>query len=633
MPKFTTPENLYFQIDKQSVGPYTEGNEANEILRVFQPEQGIDVLYRNPLTNNDSTEIIEDRDSRIKLGTFTLNNRGFWEDINFNEATFSPYLSDGRGVVETEIIEDGNGEKIVKRDPGTTSSTYRYSIDALPFVTNPNDGDEIIRVDRYWDKKINSTEHYLATEGKINYYIYPRTDGRLESGNIDLFSQRNRKDSSLNKFTSYSSNEETESGFYLFKLNWGDGSPLEHTTKPKLLEGTTLLDHIYEKPGFYTISGVVYVSYSGKTVDMYERFETNILLNESRINEFNLYEYENFATIGGISDKSTLVKSIYNTIGFNPLTGDSSKANLELIKGLNDFDKLKLLNFVYKISSEDVVEKFNDLIQPYSMEILDQTETEIEGATAETLIEDQAILGCMDPNADNYNSEADEDDGSCSYSISVVTQVASDGEALGLTIGEPGVIRGIRGNLTTVIPPGYNADGTSIEPDIVGGSFGGGNVDPETFDEYTIEIIDGGPAQIEAGTDSNTNGYPIINPTNRLNGIDTWVLLDVSVNQPDDAGNFYGWVIPDNIEYAVADFSFINNPDGEGTVGEWNEGPFNPTLDTDPNTPPFGGINATEQIAIRLKEPVGVPGPDNYQNLNIYGIWVEPGVSSGNTRP
>ena len=60
MPKFTTPENLYFQIDKQSVGPYTEGNEANEILRVFQPEQGIDVLYRNPLTNNDSTEIIED---------------------------------------------------------------------------------------------------------------------------------------------------------------------------------------------------------------------------------------------------------------------------------------------------------------------------------------------------------------------------------------------------------------------------------------------------------------------------------------------------------------------------------------------------------------------------------------------
>jgi hypothetical protein len=67
MPKFTTPDNLYTQIDKQSVGPYTEGNELNENLRVFQPEQGIDIVYKNPLVNNDSTEIVEDRDSRIKL--------------------------------------------------------------------------------------------------------------------------------------------------------------------------------------------------------------------------------------------------------------------------------------------------------------------------------------------------------------------------------------------------------------------------------------------------------------------------------------------------------------------------------------------------------------------------------------
>ena len=619
MPKFTTPDNLYTQIDKQSVGPYTEGNELNENLRVFQPEQGIDIVYKNPLVNNDSTEIIEDRDSRIKLGTFTLNNRGFWEDINFNESTFQPYLTGNRTVVETELIDDGNGDKIIKRDPGSTSSTYKYSIDALPFVIDPNNEDEIIRVDRYWDKKINSTEHYLATEGKINYYIYPRTDARLESGNIDLFSERSRKDYSINKFTSAAAGS---SNFFLFKLNWGDGSPLEHTTEPKLMEGTTLLEHTYEKPGFYTISGVIFVGNSDN-VFMYERFETTILLNESKINEFNLYGYENFATIGGISTQSTLVKSIYNTIGFNPLTGDSSKANLELIKGLNDFDKLKLLNFVYKISSEDVISKFIDLVQPYSIEIFDQTDSEIEGEAAEVLIEDELFYGCMDINADNYDSTADTDDGSCSYSINLVTQVASENEALGLTIGEPGVIRGVRGILTTTIPDGYNADGTPMEDAIIEAE----DLDPETFIQYTIEISNGNPVQIQGQ-------YPIINPTNRLNGIDTWVLLDASINQPDNADNFYGWVIPDNIEYAVADFSFTNNASGNGTVGEWNEGPFNPTNQTDnPNMPPFGGINATKQIAIRLKEPVGEPGPSNYQDLNIYGIWVEPGSSGNNTRP
>jgi len=618
MPKFTTPDNLYTQIDKQSVGPYTEGNELNENLRVFQPEQGIDIVYKNPLVNNDSTEIVEDRDSRIKLGTITLNNRGFWEDINFNESTFQPYLTGNRTVVETELIEDGNEEIIVKRDPGSTSSTYKYSIDALPFVIDPNNEDEIIRVDRYWDKNINSNEHYLTTEGKINYYIYPRTDARLESGNIDLFSERDRKDYAISKFTSTAGGD---GGFFLFKLNWGDGSPLEHTTEPKLMEGTTLLEHTYEKPGFYTISGVIFVGNSDN-VFMYERFETTILLNESKINEFNLYEYENFATIGGISTQSTLVKSIYNTIGFNPLTGDSSKANLELIKGLNDFDKLKLLNFVYKISSEDVISKFIDLIEPYSMEIFDQTDSENEGEAAEVLIEDQAILGCMDPNADNYNSEAGEDDGSCSYSINLVTQVASENEALGLTIGEPGVIRGVRGILTTTIPDGYNADGTPMEADIIGAE----DLDPETFIQYTIEISNGNPVQIQGQ-------YPIINPTNRLNGIDTWVLLDASINQPDNADNFYGWVIPDNIEYAVANFSFTNNASGNGTIGEWNEGPLNPTSTDNPNMPPFGGISATEQIAIRLKEPVGEPGPSNYQDLNIYGIWVEPGSSGNNTRP
>jgi len=619
MPKFTTPENLYTQIDKQSVGPYTEGNELNEILRVFQPEQGIDVLYRNPLVNDDSTEIVDDMDSRIKLGTFTLNNRGFWEDINFNESTFQPYLTGNRNLVETKLIKDGSGETIVKRDPGSTSSTYRYSIDALPFVTNPNDGDEIVRVDRYWDKKINSTEHYLATEGKINYYIYPRTDGRLESGNIDLFSERDRKDYAISKFTTTAGGD---GGFFLFKLNWGDGSSLEHTTEPKLMEGTTLLEHTYEKPGFYTISGVIFVGNSDN-VFMYESFETTILLNESKINEFNLYEYENFATIGGISTQSTLVKSIYNTIGFNPLTGDSSKANPELIKGLNDFDKLKLLNFVYKISSEDVISKFIDLIEPYNIEIFDQTDSEIEGEAAEVLIEDEFFYGCMDINADNYDSTADTDDGSCSYSINLVTQVASENEALGLTIGEPGVIRGVRGILTTTIPDGYNADGTPMEDAIIEAE----DLDPETFIQYTIEISNGNPVQIQGQ-------YPIINPTNRLNGIDTWVLLDASINQPDNADNFYGWVIPDNIEYAVADFSFTNNASGNGIVGDWNEGPFNPTNQTDnPNMPPFGGISATEQIAIRLKEPVGESGPSNYQDLNIYGIWVEPGSSGNNTRP
>ena len=37
-------------------------------------------------------KIVEDFDKRIPLGTYTLNNRDFWENNNFNESTFQSYF-------------------------------------------------------------------------------------------------------------------------------------------------------------------------------------------------------------------------------------------------------------------------------------------------------------------------------------------------------------------------------------------------------------------------------------------------------------------------------------------------------------------------------------------------------------
>jgi len=376
----------------------TEGNIGSSELIVFQPEKGIDITYKNPIVNNDSTEIIEDRDGRKKLGTLTLNNRDFWENINFNEDSFQPFLIEDKETVKTSVIKDGNGDDIVTKE--INSTIYEYSIDALPFVTNPNDGDEIIRVDRYWDKKINLTEHYLATEGKINYYIYPRADGRLESGNIDLFSPRGLKTSSggKNRFTTYAEGPEG-TGYYLFKLNWGDGSPLEHTTEPKLMEGTTLLDHIYEKPGFYTISGVIYASYKGEKIDAYEQFETNILLNASKNYEFDLYNYETFANIGSMSDNSVLIKSTLNTIGVNPITKDASRTDIEFIDKVNDFDKLELLNFINKISSTILTEDFYSFYQPYNLKIKDLSNSTIHNG----FIDDELFDTFKDNGLNNFD--------------------------------------------------------------------------------------------------------------------------------------------------------------------------------------------------------------------------------------
>ena len=300
---------------------------------------------------------------RVELGTKTLDDRDYWENINFNENTFQPYLTGNLETLETEL-RDG----IVYRTSIGNYSTYQYSVDALPFVTDPNNDNEIIRLDEYYDKKNNSNEYYLATEGKINYYLYARESGRpTPDGHIDNYSTRN----TINRFDSYAQNE-GDTGFYLFKLNWGDGTEIEYTDEigrlkePKLLEGSTLLEHTYEKPGFYTISGVVFALFKPddgtdrESIGGYERFETNILLNPSKNYEFNLYDYDNFATIGGISLDSTLIKSSLNTIGINPINPlDDSRASSENIEELNLLDKLQLFNFLNKVS-DSFLNQFED---------------------------------------------------------------------------------------------------------------------------------------------------------------------------------------------------------------------------------------------------------------------------------
>ena len=90
--KFTKADEIEVQ---QSVGPKTGGDvNLSNILDVFEPHQGRDLIYLNPKFNNGSTEITQSNDRRIPLGTYTLNNRDYWENNNFNESTFQSYLKD-----------------------------------------------------------------------------------------------------------------------------------------------------------------------------------------------------------------------------------------------------------------------------------------------------------------------------------------------------------------------------------------------------------------------------------------------------------------------------------------------------------------------------------------------------------
>ena len=448
MSKYTIPEEIDFS---QSVGPSNIGDRnESDVLGVFEPAKGRDLIYKNPKYNNGSLEEIASYDNRIPLGTYTLNDRGYWENNITNELTYSPYFTKNSDnfkpgtLDETIRVTTPNG-KITDVRGGWATNDLEWSVDALPFVINPNN-DDIIPVDRYYDKKIESFEYSLATEGKINYYINLKDSGRISSSmfpntfestpsqtgtvyevqdlDIDLYDNRSTKtkNNGDNFFDYYQdTSDESNKGFYLFKLNWGDGTPIEHANKPKLLESTIIFEHFYKKPGFYSITGIIY-QYTGESVRQYERFQTNILLNPSPNFEMELYNDENFATIGNFSKKSVFIKSLYNLVGINPLPPNSiDRAEEASIEKINTFDKVNMLGVLGKIDYS-LIQPYHNLLSPYQSIITDEPQT---------------IVGCTISGSHNYNPDAVVDDGSCYTLHDIHSSVRWDGE-----LQDVAVIRG-----------------------------------------------------------------------------------------------------------------------------------------------------------------------------------------------
>ena len=604
MPKYTTPQALWNIITElQSVGgTQYEGNIfVSNTLRYVNSEQGIDVEYENrvygdgmdvdgleqlnptPLpVSQQGGDVVEDRDRRKSLGTFPISNRGFWEDINFNPSTLQPHLTnDLRKTVKTKIVSIPDDEgKMVYKDIKDGQTDREYSIDALVFVTDPNNDGEIVRVDKYYDKEINPNEYELATEGKINYYLYPRVSGRISSKSaVDVYKPRGKKvvtgGGPPHQFDNKAQNniQRKNEGYFIFNLNWGDGTQNEYSDKPKLLESSVIFEHTYEKPGFYTITGTVFNS-NGFHIDQYERFETRILLNASAkyLDELDLFRHRNFVMIGGISPSSTLIKSVSSAVGLDPFDFSNEKTKDDLLTNYNELDKIELLNLMNMISSNSIVDYEEKYINPYS-KVIDNEPT--------PLLDIPEVLGCMDTNADNYVGYATVNNG-CYYSYLIT-----------------GNINGLGGK----------------EPIF-----------------FIGEIDDGGGIKdryfLFGGAYADWNGVVTQISTNEFSGNKFALIIAPSTIYPElgssDDVPFDGWTIPDGLRIGKINYSDEGTPIVEQTSGNDLPGTLSGQgygYEVDVPVSPYENVDGNDRVYILTIDPNNPPGETNYTDKEVLVNW------------
>ena len=182
--------------------------------------------------------------------------------------------------------------------------------------------------------------------------------------------------------------------FYIYDIDWGDGSTKEFTSEPTKIDTTTALYHTYESSGIFEVTGYMFrtkPSLDGginkeepSGIIHNKKFRLTINVNEGLDEDFTYFGPNGFSfipynyvtpIIGGYSKESIYYKSITRQLGFisdNIKTnvqfknkGDKLKTELALLKmdssREDEFDILPN----YRIQREDASGKiiYNDIVE------------------------------------------------------------------------------------------------------------------------------------------------------------------------------------------------------------------------------------------------------------------------------
>ena len=168
---------------------------------------------------------------------------------------------------------------------------------------------------KYYDKDLQP-EEYKDSQAPLEaqFYFYPtyNTDKTFDVKRTPMY-------------------RDFQSGmFYIYDINWGDGSPNEFTSEPEPIDEEKALYHLYTKNGIFEITGTMirtkHNKYGTEQVGLakVKNFTLRIHINEGVAEDFTYFGSDGFSfiplknstpIIGGYSKQSAYYKNIKRLLG------------------------------------------------------------------------------------------------------------------------------------------------------------------------------------------------------------------------------------------------------------------------------------------------------------------------------
>ena len=148
---------------------------------------------------------------------------------------------------------------------------------------------------------------------EAGFYFYPRYNSN-ETFNVDI---------------PITYNDFRNGMYYLYDVDWGDGSSNEFTSEPEKLGNNKIIYHTYEISGIYEVTGTMLRmkpnrDYNPLGVAFNQRFTLRININEGSDEDFSYFNSDGFSfipyknilpVVGGYNQQSIYYKSLKRNIG------------------------------------------------------------------------------------------------------------------------------------------------------------------------------------------------------------------------------------------------------------------------------------------------------------------------------